>query len=72
MNTAEVYFKVGLNIGYYRREAGMTQLELAERADISRVHMGRIERGDGVSLGTMVAISNALGVELYKFFQFNR
>lgn len=37
------YFQLGLNIAYYRKLHGYTQLELAEKVGISRTHMGNVE-----------------------------
>ena len=40
------YKKLGLNIAYYRKERGLSQMQLAEKIDISRTHMSRIENND--------------------------
>ena len=37
------YKMIGLNIAYYRKLAGLSQLQLAESAGISRTHMSNIE-----------------------------
>ena len=34
---------IGLNIAYYRKLKGITQLQLAEYINISRTHMSNIE-----------------------------
>ena len=39
----EKYIALGLNIAFYRRQAGLTQEDLAERTDISRSHLSAIE-----------------------------
>ena len=39
----EDYRKLGLNIAFYRKDRGFTQLELAEKVDIDRSHMSAIE-----------------------------
>ena len=41
MNRAhsEEYRKLGLNIAYYRKERGLSQIQLADLIDISRTHM---------------------------------
>ena len=39
----EEYRKLGLNISYYRKAAGLSQIQLADKIDISRTHMSRIE-----------------------------
>lgn len=40
---AEQYKQIGLNIAFYRKLKGLTQLQLAERIGISRTHMSNIE-----------------------------
>ena len=42
----EEYKKLGLNIAYYRKEQGLSQIQLADKIDISRTHMSRIENND--------------------------
>ena len=39
----DYYIELGFNIAYYRKRAGMTQDELAERIGISRSHLSAIE-----------------------------
>lgn len=64
------YKRLGLNIAFYRRSRDMTQEKLAEKANISRTHMGRIETAEcAVSLDVLFDIANALEVEPYKLFQ---
>lgn len=67
----ELYRKLGLNISYYRRDCGLSQIQLAERIDISRTHMSRIENGDcAVSLDVVFSLSRALNVPTYRLFEF--
>lgn len=42
------YIALGLNIAYYRKRAGMTQEQLAEKAGISRSYLGQIEASNMV------------------------
>ena len=42
----EKYKSLGLNIAYYRKAKGLSQSELAEKIDISRTHMSRIETAE--------------------------
>ena len=66
----ERYRNLGLNIAYYRKLRGLSQEKLAEKADISRTHMSRIETADcAVSLDVVFNIADALCVEPYKLFQ---
>ncbi len=39
----ESYRKLGLNIAFYRKDRGLTQMQLAELLDIDRSHMSAIE-----------------------------
>jgi len=67
----EKYRKLGLNIAYYRKDKGYTQLKLAEMLDIDRAHMQRIETANaGVSLDVIFRLSDLLNVPVYKFFEF--
>ena len=54
--------QVGMRIRDLRRAAGLTQDELAERADRSTQTIAKIERGEiGASIETIDAISKAVG-----------
>ena len=65
------YRRLGLNIAYYRKERGISQLRLAELVNISRTHMSRIETADcAVSLDVVFAICDVLGVTPGKMFDF--
>ena len=65
------YRKLGLNISYYRKEKGLSQMQLADLIDISRTHMSRIENNDcAVSLDVIFSIAKALDIPAYKLFEF--
>lgn len=65
------YRKLGLNIGYYRRERSFSQEELAEAAGASRATVGKVEVGMvGISLDMLFNIADALDVEPYKLLEF--
>lgn len=42
-DNTQKYIELGYNIAYYRKHAGLTQEQLAEKVGISRPHMGAIE-----------------------------
>ena len=42
-DNTQKFIELGYNIAYYRKHAGLTQEQLAERVGISRQHMGAIE-----------------------------
>lgn len=70
-NQSNKYKHLGLNIAYYRKEKGLSQLQLAELIDISRTHMSRIETADcAVSLDVVFEICDALEVKPSKLFDF--
>ena len=61
---------IALNIAYYRKKAGLTQLQLAELINISRTHMSVIEARNiktSASLDTIFEIAEVLNVPAYKF-----
>lgn len=73
MNRAhsEEYRKLGLNIAYYRKERGLFQIQLADRIDVSRTHMSRIENNDcAVSLDVIFSIAKALEIPVNRLFEF--
>lgn len=70
---AEYYIKIGLNIAYYRKLHGMTQLQLAETVNISRTHLSNIEAPNvqtSVSLDTLFDIAEALNVNITSLLTF--
>lgn len=67
----EKYRQLGLNIAYFRKLRGLSQIQLAEKVDISRTHMSRIEIADcAVSLDVVFNICDALAVSPSKLFDF--
>jgi len=69
----EKFFRLGLNIAYYRKLKGITQLQLAEAVNISRTHMSNIEAPNvhtSLSLETLFSIADTLEIPVYKLFIF--
>ncbi len=67
------FIEIGLNIAHYRKRAGMTQDQLAEKADISRGYLGEIEAPNmvvNVSLEILFNIADALQVLPGKLLEF--
>lgn len=55
--------EIGEHVQAWRKLRGMTQAQLAERADVARTTVIRLERDEGsVSLESALKIMNALGV----------
>ena len=56
-----VWLNLGQRIADIRRSQGISQLQLAEMADISKEHLSNLERGNKLpSAKTLTQISNAL------------
>lgn len=67
------YIRIGLNIAYYRKLRGMTQLQLAEAVNISRTHISNIEAPNVqtcVSLDTLFDIAEVLNVNVTSLLSF--
>lgn len=64
---------MGLNIAYYRKARGFSQEQLAEKADISRTHMSRIETAEcAVSLDVVFDLCDALQITPAQLFDFRK
>jgi len=65
------YEQLGLNIVYYRKKKKLTQLQLAELADIDRSHISAIELGNvGASLDVIFKLCEALDIPPKNLFDF--
>ena len=70
-NNIDKYKRLGLNIAYYRKASGISQMKLAEIINISRTHMSRIETADcAVSLDVIFDICEALQIPPKNLFDF--
>lgn len=57
--------RIGQDIAQLRKEKRMTQQDLADRVEMQRAHIARIEAGRySVGLDTLAAIGQALGKRL--------
>lgn len=71
-NETELYQVVGSNIKYFREKAGLNQIELAEKLQISISYLSKIEASGcskSLSLSVLNHIANTLDVDITKFFQ---
>ena len=69
------YYQLALNISYYRKKKGLSQIELAEKANISRTHLSKIEAPNvlqAFSLNILFEIAEALEIEPMKLFDFTK
>ena len=67
------YIELGYNIAYYRKHRRLTQEQLAEKAGISRQHLGAIEAPNlcrPISLDLLFNLASALVIEPYKLLMF--
>ncbi len=66
-----LYEKFGLNVVYYRKRKRLTQMQLAELADIDRSHISSIELGRvGVSFDLIFKLCEILEVSPKELFDF--
>lgn len=67
----DTWLAIGLNILHYRKEQGLTQMQLAEKCNVSRNHIQRIETAaSSCALDTLIDIAEALKIPLKKLFEF--
>ena len=65
------YEKFGLNVVYYRKREQLTQLQVAELADIDRSHISAIELGKvGVSFDVIFKLCEVLHITPKELFDF--
>ena len=65
--------QLGLNITYYRRAQTLTQMQLADRVNVSSCYISQIERGlKTVSLPTLMKIADVLDIEEMRLLDFGR
>ena len=65
------YEQFGLNVVYYRKTKRLTQMKLAELADIDRSHISAIELGNvGVSFDVIFKLCEVLEITPKQLFDF--
>ena len=63
---------IASNIVFYRKQLGLTQDELAAKADIDRTYIGYLENAKhNITVGKLVDIASALNVPLENLFRLN-
>ncbi|MBD5150916.1 MAG: helix-turn-helix transcriptional regulator [Oscillibacter sp.] len=68
------YIGIGLKVSYYRKFAGLTQEQLAEKMGVDTSFIGQIEAPNilkAISLDTLFRIAAILDVPPYKFLKFD-
>ena len=69
---SKINIQFGQRIVELRRNAGISQDELAFRCNIHRAYMGTIERGEkSATLNTVEKIANGLGVKVKDLFSWD-
>nr|WP_302649712.1 helix-turn-helix transcriptional regulator [uncultured Agathobaculum sp.] len=72
-DNTQKFIELGYNIAYYRKHAGLTQEQLAERVGISRQHMGAIEAPNIcrlISLDLLFNIAAVLSIDPVRLLTF--
>ena len=70
MNYNLIYQKLANRIEKLRKEQGLTQEQLAEKAGLNRAYFWDIENGRNISIKTAYKIACALKVSLNELFNF--
>ena len=71
-NDTDLYRVIGANIKYYREKEKLTQLQLADKAQISISYLSKIEASGcnkSLSISVLNQIANVLDVEITEFFK---
>ncbi len=67
-----ILLNIGINIGYYRRKAGMTQAELAEFSDMTLSYISQLESPNlpyCPSIKSLFTLAKVLGVSASKLIE---
>lgn len=70
MNYQFLYKKLGQRIEKLRKEKGLTQEKLAEKAGLHRAYFWDIENGRNISIKTAYQIARALDISLPELVNF--
>ena len=70
MNYKPLFKNLGERIEWIRKEKGVTQEELAEKAGLHRAYFWDIENGRNISIKTAYKIAKALGLSLSNLFDY--
>lgn len=71
-NDNMLFKTIGKKIKYFRKEANLTQYQLAEKARISLSYLSKIEANNcdkRVSIPVLNKIANSLNVDIIEFFK---
>ncbi len=66
MNEQELALAFGRNLRFKRKKSGITQQGLAEKAGVTRVYIGFIERGEtSITLEKVYRLADALECDVF-------
>lgn len=71
-NETELYRTIGMNIKRHREAAKLTQVQLADAAQLSISYISKIEAtgcNKSLSIAALNQVANALNVEITEFFK---
>ncbi len=69
----KIHIKIGLKIKLERTKRKLSQEKLAELADLSKTHVGDIERGTTIpTIETLNKIASALNMELVELIDVSK
>lgn len=74
ISNEEKYKRIGLNVAFYRKIKGLTQVQLAEKVGISRTHISNIEAPNmvtPVSMELVFNLSDVLEIPVSALFKFD-
>lgn len=67
--TKNIVLTFGERVRLLRKEKGLSQEELADKADVHRTYVGMIERGEkNITIVNIQKIAKALGVHIKELF----
>ena len=70
-NMSSISQDVGIRIRMYRLRQGLTQEQLAEKANLHNTYIGQVERGEkNLTLVSLEKILQALGIPFSAFFEY--
>ena len=65
MDSEKMRTQLGANIAMFRKQAGLTQAELAEKINYSDKAVSKWERGESIpDITTLVALADEFGISL--------
>ncbi len=65
MSSFKAHKQIGENVRRFRKQRGMTQETLAEKADLHPVYISQVERAErAITIDALLRITKALGLRL--------